>query len=159
MVAGSHLHFDNDHNVSRINGNPILNKMMAVWHKSVKWFWSYHIYCVFCLLLFYGCESEGWQESNAAGIQDNSVLSKITPVWSRYLKRFKSYSIFKCWSSEIQDDGQRPKWQHFSALLGRSISIVKRYICANGDVCSICRFVTMHFVTYRHTLYRHPSIA
>jgi hypothetical protein len=25
------------------------------------------------------------------------------------------------------------------------------YICANGDVCSICSFVTIHFVTYIHT--------
>jgi hypothetical protein len=26
--------------------------------------------------------------------------------------------------------------------------IVKRYICAKGDVCSICSLVTIHFVTY-----------
>jgi hypothetical protein len=43
----------------------------------------------------------------------NSVLSKMMPVWSRYLKRFKSYSIFKCWSSEIQDGGRRPKWRNY----------------------------------------------
>jgi hypothetical protein len=90
------------------------------------------------------------QDSYAARIQDNLALSKMTPVWNRYLERFKSYSIFKSWPSEIQDGGWRPKWRNFSTSLGSSISIVKRYICALGDVCSICSFVTAHFVTYRH---------
>jgi hypothetical protein len=31
MAAGSYLNFDNDHNVSRIYGNPTLNKMTPVW--------------------------------------------------------------------------------------------------------------------------------
>jgi hypothetical protein len=46
MATVGHLDFDKDCNVSRINGNPTLNKMMPVWHKSVKQFWSYRTYCV-----------------------------------------------------------------------------------------------------------------
>jgi hypothetical protein len=38
MAAGSHLDFDNDRNVSRINGNRTLNKMTLDWRKSVKRF-------------------------------------------------------------------------------------------------------------------------
>jgi hypothetical protein len=45
MVAGGYLDFDNDHNVLKIDGNRILNKIMPVWRKSVKRFWSYRIYC------------------------------------------------------------------------------------------------------------------
>jgi hypothetical protein len=109
-----------------------------------------HFLC-FSLLPFDGWENEGWQDSRATRILENSVLSKMTPVWSRYLKWFKSYSIFKYWSSDIQDGRRRPKWRIFSTSLGRSISIVKRYIYAKGDVCSICSFVTIHFVTYIQT--------
>jgi hypothetical protein len=105
----------------------------------------------FRLLPFYISENGGWQDSFAATFQENSVLSKMMPIWSWYLKWFKSYSIFKCWSSEIQDGGRRPKWRIFSTSLGRLISIVKRYIWAKGDVCSICSFVTIHFATYIHT--------
>jgi hypothetical protein len=46
MAAGGHFDFDNDHNTSIINGNSTLNKMMLVWRKSVKRFWSYRIYWV-----------------------------------------------------------------------------------------------------------------
>jgi hypothetical protein len=42
----------------------------------------------------------------------------------------------------------------FFMSLGRSISIVTRYICAKGDVCSICTFVTIHFVNTASTVIR-----
>jgi hypothetical protein len=162
MAAGGHFHFDNDHNVSRIKGNSTSNKMTPVWCRSVKRFESYRTFYVLASYHFYGWENEVWQDSHAIRILDNSVLSKMTPVWSRYLKRFKSCSILKCWSSKIQDCRRRPKWRNFSVSLGRSLSIVKRYICAKGDVCSICSFVTVHFVTYIQTYIhtdRHLSIA
>jgi hypothetical protein len=115
-----------------------------IWRRSVKRFWIYHICCVLA--------SYQVPITISVGIQKNSVLSKMTPgVWGRYLKRFKSYSIFKCWSSEIQDVGRRPKWRNFSTSLDRSISIVTRYICVKGNVCSLCSFVTIHIVTSIHT--------
>jgi hypothetical protein len=46
MAANSYLEINNEPNVSRINGNPTLNKMTPVWHKSVERFRSYRIYCV-----------------------------------------------------------------------------------------------------------------
>jgi hypothetical protein len=46
MAAGGHLYFDNDHYVSRIKGIYTMNKMTPVWHRSVKHFRSYCIYCV-----------------------------------------------------------------------------------------------------------------
>jgi hypothetical protein len=46
------------------------------------------------------------------------------------------------------------KMLDFFMSLDRSSSIVKRYICAKGDACSICSFITIHFVTSRYS-YRH----
>jgi hypothetical protein len=113
-----------------------------------------HLLC-FSLLPFYGWENDEWQNSNAARIQDNSVLSKMT-VRSRYLKQFKHYSIFKCWPSEIEDGGRRPKkWRNFSTSLGRSISIVKTqevYFCQTG--CFVAFVISSQYISlhpYRHT--------
>jgi hypothetical protein len=133
-----------------------MNKTTPVWHRSVKRFRSYRIYCVLASYHFMDGKMRGGKTPNVARIQENSVLSKMTSVWSRCLERFKSYIILRCWSSKIQDGRRRPKWRNFSVPLGRSIYIVKRYICAKGDVCSICSFVTIHFVTYIQTS-RHPS--
>jgi hypothetical protein len=38
MAVGGHIHFDNDHDVSRVKGNPIVNKMTPDRRKSVKQF-------------------------------------------------------------------------------------------------------------------------
>jgi hypothetical protein len=46
MAAGGHLDFDNNHDVSRINGISTLNKMTPAWRRSAKRFRSYRIYCV-----------------------------------------------------------------------------------------------------------------
>jgi hypothetical protein len=129
---------------------------MPVLCRSVKRFKSYRTFHVLASYHFMDGKMRD-EKKNSAMFHENLVLSKMTPVWSRYLKRFKSYSIFKCWSSKMQNGDRRPKWRNFSASPGRSISIVKRYICAKGDVCSICSFVTIHFVTYIHPS-RHPDI-
>jgi hypothetical protein len=52
MAAGRHVYSDNDHNVPSINRNHTLNKMTPAWHKSVKRFRSYRIYCVFACCHF-----------------------------------------------------------------------------------------------------------
>jgi hypothetical protein len=157
MAAGGHFHFDNDHNLPRIKDNATLNRMTLVWRISVKCFWSYHI-CYAVAFYHLMDRNNKWQTLNVAKIKGISVLNKIMSVWSRYLKRFQSYSIFKCWPVEIQYGGRRPIWRNVLTSLGKSISIVSRYIWAKGDVCSICTFVTIHFVTYIRTS-RHPSIA
>jgi hypothetical protein len=79
MAAGGHLHFVNDHDASRIKDNHTLNKMMPVWHKSVKTVLKLSHLLYFSLLPFLGWEIEGRQDSNAAGILETSVLSKMAP--------------------------------------------------------------------------------
>jgi hypothetical protein len=56
QLAGGHPHFENDHNVSRIKGNPTLNKMTPGWRKSIKTILKLSHLLYISILPFYGLE-------------------------------------------------------------------------------------------------------
>jgi hypothetical protein len=159
MAAGGRLDFGSLHNVSTINGNLTLNKMTPVWRKSVKGFWSYCIHCVLASYHFMdvkmtGCKTqmqlEFWAILRRSGVDISNGLNVIA---------FSNVSLQKF---KMAASGQSGRIFRRRLADRFPLSRLKRYICAKGDICSICSFVTIHFVTYIQTSIHpdiHPSTA
>jgi hypothetical protein len=162
MVAGGHLHFDNEHNVSSINGNRTVKKMTRVWRKSVKRFWRYHNYCVLASYQFiYGKMRGGktqlqpklkriqsWAKQRQSGVHISNS-SKVIAFSNVGLRKFKM-------AADGQNGGISRRRLASRFLLSRGEFVLNEMIVA---FVASSQYISLHtdIQTYRHT-YRQTSV-